>query len=92
MSEERVLVGIGDVRSICGEHLADRADDEIEQRVNAARQASPARKTDLGEAERFVRSHENAWQRVSAAIQETRNLAAAPEGAGPEERRILFDD
>jgi len=45
----------------------------------------------LGEAEAFAAERQLQWERISAAINETRNLAATWDAVGPEERCVLFD-
>lgn len=72
-----------------GEELDE--DDELTRAMVAAKQRRRAAETDLEEANAFAASRENAWQRLQGIIKESRNLAAAWDSAGPEERRILFD-
>src|SRR5690606_11101417 len=52
-------------------------DDPIVETLLAAKRSVRVAKAKLEEAERFASSRENAWERLSGIIDETRNLAAA---------------
>ena len=45
----------------------------------------------VSKAERFIRSHEDAWRRLSAFIYETRNIAQIWDRCSPEDRAAHFD-
>jgi hypothetical protein len=63
----------------------------FEKEARAVQQQLTAARTELKDAEKFARSHEDAWDRLSTIISETRNLADAWPGLGEEERKILLD-
>ncbi|HEU4629136.1 MAG TPA: recombinase family protein [Gemmatimonadaceae bacterium] len=67
------------------------ADDPLAQQLVAAKQRQRAAEAELENARAFARSRARAWERLEGIIHESRNLGAAWEKAGPEERRILFD-
>lgn len=69
----------------------DEDDDPLVEELKAKRQSVSAAKSALRNAQDFASSREGAWERLSAIIHETRNLAAAWHVAGPEERKILRD-
>jgi hypothetical protein len=62
--------------------------EEVSKRLAGHTRAAEA---ELEKARDFARSKERAWERLEGIIHESRNLAAAWDSAGPEERRILLD-
>lgn len=66
-------------------------EDAFAEEVAAAKQRVRAAEAELEKARKFALSKEDAWKRLEAVVHETRNLAAAWDSAGPEERRILLD-
>ena len=66
-------------------------DDPIIEKLRAAKDQVTAAKRRLADAEALATSKESAWEGLSAIIHETRNLAAAWDHAGPEERKVLLD-
>ena len=69
----------------------DSLEDAFVERLAAAKRAVKSAKAKVEEAERFATSREDAWGRLSGIIDDTRNLAAVWDKAGPEERKILVD-
>jgi DNA invertase Pin-like site-specific DNA recombinase len=63
----------------------------FEKEARPVQQKLTAARTALKDAEKFARSRENAWDRLSTIISETRNLAEAWPNLGEEERKILLD-
>ena len=74
-----------------GESVDDEATAELSEQMGAAKQRQRTAEADLEKAKVFAQSKERAWERLEAIIHESRNLAAAWDQAGPEERRILLD-
>jgi hypothetical protein len=70
---------------------AEDGDEVLVEAAKTARRALEEAKNQLAEAEKFSRSKEDAWERVSAIIHETRNLAAAWKKASPQQRKVLLD-
>jgi hypothetical protein len=69
----------------------DANDDALVEQLKSAKHSVKAAKSAVVAAEVFARSAENAWERLSDIIHETRNIAAAWMKIGPEERKILLD-
>lgn len=69
----------------------DDGDDPLADQIAAARARQRAAEADLANARDFAQSRERAWERLASIIHESRNLAAAWDSAGPEERRVLLD-
>ena len=74
-----------------GEAVDDDATVELSEQLGAAKQRQRAAEAELEKAKSFAQSKERAWERLEAIIHESRNLAAAWDKSGPEERRILLD-
>jgi hypothetical protein len=87
---KRLAAVVADVAARDTVDTAD-GDDPLVQKLTQARQQLRASRKQLEEARSFAKSRENAWERLSGIIHESRNLAAAWETAGPEERKILLD-
>lgn len=66
-------------------------DDALVKELKLAKAAIKHSKSELEAATQFARSKEDAWEELSKIISDSRNLAAAWDKAGPEERKVLFD-
>src|SRR5205085_1425495 len=66
-------------------------EDALVEQMQSAKHRQRAAEIELHKAQEFARSKEEAWTRLEGIIHESRNLAAAWDKAGPEERRILLD-
>jgi DNA invertase Pin-like site-specific DNA recombinase len=66
-------------------------DDALIRELHAAKRQIATAHEAVSEAERFARSHEDAWRRLSAIIHETRNIGQVWERCTPEDRAALFD-
>lgn len=70
---------------------ADLDESEFRREIEPLKQDLKAAKRRLAEAEELAGSREDAWETLSAILDETRNLAETWDVAGPEERKILLD-
>jgi hypothetical protein len=63
---------------------------QFEELARLSQKLTAGRK-ELQVAEQFASERQLPWERIAAAIDETRNLAATWDAVGLEERRVLFD-
>ena len=89
---ERKYKSLARTVSRLAEGTGDPSDDDalITELKAAKRQVATAEGA-VREAERFAHSHEDAWQRLSGIIHETRNIGQVWDRCSPEDRAALFD-
>lgn len=66
-------------------------DDALMRELTAAKRQIIAAKSDLSEAERFAASVEDAWAKLSAIINETKNIARVWDRCSAEDRAAILD-
>jgi DNA invertase Pin-like site-specific DNA recombinase len=79
------------VAKMAGAGAEPSEDDPLMRELVAAKRQIATANRDLTEAERFARSHEDSWQRLSAIIHETRNIGQIWDRCSPEDRAALLD-